>query len=201
MDFGYDPERGLVLPTPKGERRKAGPNPWSAPPLDPIWTKKLERIADRIGAPLRWYFMGGDQACSGTPARCWSIQQKMPRGWQTVFIAYDEDARWEGNAFPFKQIDDLVLREFCESSLRIQYNTGDEDEDLRLHNAKLDAENVAVKERNDKRRTELVANVIAGGDRKRFARLLRHEDMHAGPGIRFQEYFTGADLKPDGGGE
>lgn len=194
MDFGYDPDKGLIRTDVQPVRYKAGPNPTSQPPLDPVWIRKLNRIADRIGAGLRWHWMGND-GTFGAPACIWGIQQKMPRGWQTVFCLYDELGQHEGNKFPFQQIDDRALREFCESSLRIKYGTGDEDEDLRLHNEatdKLDADRKAATAAS---RPELIANVIAGGDTKRFAQLLRHEEMHAGPGVRFQQFFAGADLE------
>lgn len=196
MDFGYDPDRGIFLPPNLG-RYKAGPNPTSQPPLDPIWQKKLDRVADRIGVQLRWHWMGQDHT-HGAPAYIWGIQQKGPRGWQTVFCWYDEKGQHEGNHFPFLPIDDRALKEFCEASLRIKYDTGDEDKDLRLSHADADAARIARKERSDAKQVELIANVIAGGDTKRFGRLLAHEDMHAGPGVRFTEFFAGADLGGDG---
>lgn len=199
--FEYDPAVGIFMP-PKPRKYALGPNPTSEPPREPHWDRDLEVIGRRIGRTLRFYWM--------KEMRCWGIQQLERTGlYETVFCNYDEEKQWDLQRerkpapswypeYPYRPIDQRCLDEFCASDLKQTEATGDLDKDRKRRDARVAEAAIARKAKSDAHQAELIENVIAGGDIKRFDRLQAHEAFHGGPGVKFTEYFQVSSKAPVG---
>lgn len=162
----------------------AGPNPTSAPPVDPSFLYHLARISARLGQEHRpkWNQRGGH----------WDIQVRTENGeYVTVFAAYDEVRAWEGNMYPYMPLDMRVIDEFANSCLELKYDTKTIEEARHLDELAREA----IAEREEARESEqqaqhiqhLIGQGICGvyGDNSRARRFLEHARSDGG---KFKEF-------------
>lgn len=189
MQFDYDPKRGLMLPPM--EQRKVGPNPTSEPPIENVYKDELERVARRLGERLRFRW--------SPDMGVFFIQQQNPNGqWADVFINIDQEASDDANQWPYRPVDMRCIKEFCDSSLRFRYATGDAARDREQMDRDKREQQVAAEEKQHRDGVGLIAAMVSGGDERRFGKLLRHDQVHAQTDqdprqknnyVRYQEFF------------
>lgn len=189
MQFAYDPGSGLLLPPI--ERERAGPNPRSVPAVEAVYERELAAIAFRLGRKLRFRF--------SSEMGVWFIQQQKANGdWQDVFINSDQETAWSGNQWPYRPVDRRCLEEFCKSSLQLRQGSGDFDRDRAAMDRAARERAEHDEDTKHRRGVEDIANMVSGGDPRRFGKLLRHEQVHAQQDqdirnrnnyVRFQDIF------------
>jgi hypothetical protein len=178
----HQPKRPAQKPEPP-------PNPREQPPFPHVFADRLERIAFRIGRPLRVHWM--------RDMRIWSAQELDATGWKTVCAFYDPERATERCPFPYINVDvewDRCLRELCEACLEIRYNTGDVEKDRALREKEAEESMVAARAKADQQQIEEIAEAVTGGDPKYMAKAIRHEQYHGVGGAGFRQYWRGVGL-------
>lgn len=167
----------------------AGPNPTSAPPIDPSFYHHLDVISHRLNRQHRphWNAKYG----------CWCIQAQEPNGeWRNVYIACDDARSHEGNLRPYMPLDLRVIHDFANGCLEIKYNTGDIEKDRQMDQIDRDMASAAAEAaQHEAGIAEMARNLVAGAsggdpeDNRRAAKAIRYSTTVIRDGTGFKEIF------------